>query len=816
MAHWILKQAISPVVLALGLAMAIPVGAQTTAPAVPPATSPATSRSSAGSPRAGDFALISQALKGRLVESIRVSGNSLVSTSVILNQVRSREGEPLDPATVEEDYKRIYELKRFANVEAKVEPTETGVVVSFIVTEQRQIKNIFFRGNVHVDTMDILEAVDLKAGESIDPFRIGLARQAIERLYREKNYTYVQVNVNSEALATDGELVFEVIEGQKVRVRRIAFEGNKSFSNFRLRGEVETGYYIWIFRAGQLDFDQVEGDVAALRRFYESKGFFDARVGNKLSFASNQKDVQITFVIEEGPRYTIDKVIFNGLKAVAEPAVRGNLKMVEGVNYDREIVDRDVREIVRAYSPFGYVYQAPTTTPNPEYLSIEPRTVFRREAGKVDLVYDIREGKPFRMGRVLVKGNYKTQDKVVQREMHVAPGQLYNSAEITDSIDRLKGLGYFTTVNISPVGEEPDTRDVLVEIAEGRTASFQIGAGISSNGGVGGEISYEQRNFDLDNTPSSWTEIFSERSFTGAGQTMRVYVAPSTQGNSAGIRFTDPYLFDQPYIFSNDLYFRQRQRESWEEDRFGDRMGIGRRLSRRWIVFLNLRGEDVAVSGIDSPELRAPEILDAEGHTTITGAGPSLRYDSTNRGPVLYKGVVATAGYERVGALGGGATFNKYSAGFDSYYTLFEDLFDRKTVLAIRSDIGYIDDDGAPLFEKYYAGGMGSVRGFKYRGISPRSGPENDAVGGVFEITTSAELGYPIYADMIRGVFFIDAGTVERDINVTTYRVAAGFGVRFILPMAPNAPLSLDFGFPVVQSDQDETQLISFAFGFMY
>ena len=790
--------------------MGVAAGAQTTAPATLPTTLPA------DAPRAADTSLISAALKGRPVEAIRVSGNVMVSSSVILNQVRTREGEPFDPVTVEEDYKRIYDLRRFGNVEAKVEPTAAGVVVSFIVSEQRQIKQLYVRGNVHVDTSDILEVVDLAAGESIDPFRIGLARQAIERLYRGKNYTYVQVNVDNETLATEGELVFEIIEGQKVRVRRVAFEGNQSFSNFRLRGQVETKYYIWIFRPGQLDFDQVEGDVGALRRFYEDHGFFDARVGRKLEFSANQKEVQVTFNIEEGPRYTIDKVIFNGLKAVDEKVVRTELNMLEGAAYDREVVDRDIRQIVRAYSPYGYVYQAPTSSPNPEYLSIEPRTVFRREAGKLDLVYEIHEGKPFRMGRVLVKGNYKTQDKVVYREMHVAPGQLYNSAEITESVDRLKGLGYFTSVNVSPVGEEPDTRDVLVEITEGRTASFQVGAGISSNGGIGGEISYEQRNFDIGNTPSSWRDFFSEKSFTGAGQTMRIYVAPSTQGNSAGIRFTDPYLFDQPYLFSNDLYFRDRERDDWDEQRFGDRMSIGRRLGRRWIVFLNLRGEDVRVSDIDDPEVRAPEILDAEGHTTVTGAGPSIRYDSTNRGPVLYKGIVATAGYERVGALGGQANFNKFYTGLDGYFTLYEDLFDRKTVLALKSDLSYIDDDEAPVFEKFYAGGMGSVRGFSYRGISPRSGIAEDAVGGVFQVLTSAEMSYPIYADMIRGVFFVDAGTVERDVEITTYRVAAGFGVRFILPMAPQAPLALDFGFPVVKSSEDDTQLISFAFGFTY
>ena len=220
---------------------------------------------------------------------------------------------------------------------------------------------------------------------------------------------------------------------------------------------------------------------------------------------------------------------------------------------------------MKAYSPYGYVYQAPPAPANPDYLSIDSRNVFRKEPGKLDLIYDIHEGKPFRMGRVLIKGNSKTQDKVVQREMHVAPGQLYNSAEINDAIDRLKGLGYFGVVNVTPVGEEPDTRDVLVEVIEGRTASFNIGAGISSNGGIGGEISYEQRNFDIGKWPGTWRDLFAEHAFTGAGQNFRASIAPSTIGTSASVRFVDPYLFDQPYIFTDELYHRERIREEYDE-----------------------------------------------------------------------------------------------------------------------------------------------------------------------------------------------------------------------------------------------------------
>jgi len=834
----ILWQAISPLIVAMQLAGAVSGSAQTTTSATrAAATGPAAATRPAGGIDNPSFNL----LKGRNVEAIRIVGNYQVSSAIIMNQVRTREGEPFDPATTEDDYKRIYDLKRFANVEAKVEATETGVIISFIVQEQKQFKAIAYKGNTHIDTLDLKEVVDLKPGESIDPFRVSLAKQAIERLYHDRNYSYVQVSVSDDTLAKTGELVFDIVEGQKVRVRRIAFEGNASFSNFRLRGEVKTDYYIWIFRAGQLEYDQLDDDVASVRKFYEQKGYFDVRVGRKLMVSADQTEVQVTFVIDEGVRYKIDKVVFNGVAAVKESELRADLKLQEGSFYDGEIVQRDIRAIVKAYSPYGYVYQAPPAPPNPEYLSVESRNpVFHKEAGKLDLVYDIHEGKPFHMGRVLIKGNSKTQDKVVLREMHVAPGQLYNSAEINDAVDRLRGLGYFGAVNVTPVGEEPDSRDVLVEVAEGRTASFNIGAGISSNGGLGGEISYEQRNYDIGKWPATWRDMFAEHAFTGAGQTFRASVAPSTVGTSASVRFTDPYLLDQPYIFSDELYYRERVRDVYVETRGGTRASIGKRLSRRWLLSLGGRVEDVKISDLEDPiDERAWEIRDFEGHTTVTGIGPTLRYDSTNRGPLLYRGVVAQAGYERVGGLGGQVTFDKFTTSLDSYYTLIEDLFDRKTVLSLHGDAGYIDDSDAPMFERFYAGGLGSVRGFKYRGISPRMAPskildpatgkmvfdpnghdvvssDGDAVGGSFSLTTSAEVSYPIYADMLRGVFFIDGGTVERDVEIGTYRVAVGFGFRIILPFAQGAPLALDFGFPIKKASGDDTQLISFSFGMSY
>src|SRR5262249_32703107 len=159
----------------------------------------------------------------------RVSGNVSVPTSTILNVVRTREGDRFDPVTVEEDYQRIYDLRKFKQVEAKVEPTTTGVIVVFTVAEQRTINTIAFPGNYNIPTDKLQEAVDIRKGEAIDNFRIALAREQIERLYHDKNYPLAHVTVDTDRLNSDGELVFNVVEGPNVRVRKVAFKGNKSF-----------------------------------------------------------------------------------------------------------------------------------------------------------------------------------------------------------------------------------------------------------------------------------------------------------------------------------------------------------------------------------------------------------------------------------------------------------------------------------------------------------------------------------------------------------------------------------------------------------
>lgn len=795
--------------LTLAASLAAPASravAQTTRPALPanpaaPTTVP--SRFDAG-------------LQGRNVEQIRVLGNTQTPTAVILNAVRTREGSPLDQALVEEDYQRIYALRKFSDVDAKVEPTVSGgVIVVFTVSEQRKITSLGFLGNVNLATPKVRDAVDLREGENIDNFRISLARQGIERVYRDSNYPFASVAVDQDKLNSSGELVFNIVEGPNVRIRKVSFPGNQSFEKDTLMDKIKSRSWIFVFRNGKLDFETLEDDVGALRRFYESKGFFDVRVGRRLRFSADLTECQVDFVIDEGLRYVVDQVEFQGPKSLAEADFRKDLKLAEGGYYDRDLVDRDVRQFVKLYSPFGYIYQAPNANnvkDVPEYLHVTPTTVFLKEPGKLKLIYKIEEGKPFRTGRPTIKGNQNSMDKLAIRELHVQPGEMYNSAELLDAVDRLKATPYFQSATITPVGDDPNYRDTLVEVTEKQFRRFQVGAGVNSNGGLGANLTYDHTNFDIGRWPDSASDTFTDRAFTGAGQRFRVSIEPGTEFSNASVLFSEPYVFDSPFSFTNEYYYRDRIRPDWRETRLGGRVTIGHQFDYEDSISATFKAEDVEVWDIDNFPLRAKDVQDKAGHNLLTTYGVAFVRNTTNRGPIAYKGYTLRVGDEQA-APPGEFSFNKVSADLTQYVNLTSDLLERRTVLALHSDAGYIFGN-APFFERFYEGGIGSVRGFKFRGISPRQGLEDDPVGGKFAFTATAEVSYPIAGDFLRGVVFTDTGTVNDDVSIGTYRVSVGTGFRLYLPFFGSAPFALDFAVPLSKDGDDDTQVVSFFFGF--
>lgn len=773
---------------------------------------------------------------GLPVVSISVVGNRLVGDARILDAARTEVGQPFDPRVAVDDYQRIYALRRFRRVEGRYEIVDApnveggrGVAVVFEVEELPPVGDVRFEGNVLFDDRTLRQLLEVEAGflagERGDPVLLGFAVDAIERLYLSRGHSLAQVSAERDE--TTGSVVFHITEGPRVRVRNIDFLGADSFTEGDLKKEIRTKVWapLSLFGYnGRFDERTLEEDVASLQRFYrQEKGFFDARVGRRVVWSPTLEEVQIEFLVDEGQRYRIGDIEFTGVSAVDEAALREAIteraNVREGEVYDAAEVRAAIEEIVKEYSPFGYIYSPPPPgiAPDPQYLQINPEPSFRLEQGIVDLTFNISEGKSFRVGDIRVRGNEKTQDKVILREFDLAPGDLYDSDDVRQATRRLLGKQYFSQLRITPIepanGDVENERDILVEVEEQSTAILSFGGSVSSNGGVFGQIRYEQRNFDLFDFPSEPSDLFGD-AFTGAGQNFRILLEPGTIRTNASISFFEPYLFDQNFGYGADAYYRTVRRREYRDTRTGGRMRFVPRLGRHFSTGLSIRGEDVRIFDLDDPEEdRAAEIREFEGHTTLTSVGVDVGWSDVDSPLVPTSGYSLTAGWESFGVLGG-PSFQRITTGANVFLPLYRDDRDRAVVLDLRSDAGALYND-APFFERFYAGGFGSVRGFRYRGISPRSGTDDDPVGGDFTLTGSAALSFPIYDRTLRGVVFSDYGSVSEDYDLGTIRVSAGFGFRVNFEALGGVPIALDFAWPLNERDEDDRQVFSFSLGLL-
>jgi outer membrane protein insertion porin family len=380
---------------------------------------------------------------------------------------------------------------------------------------------------------------------------------------------------------------------------------------------------------------------------------------------------------------------------------------------------------------------------------------------------------------------------------------------------RLRETRLFSDVQIRPVpGETPDERDALIQVEEADTTRVMAGAGVTSNNGVVGSLSIENINFNIWDKPRSAGEFFRGQSFKGAGQTLKISLEPGTEMTTFRIDFRNPYIFDMPVAFGWSAYIFERKRDGYDENRYGTIFSFDKIFKKIYTVGTAFRVEGIDINDIDKHYFFfAPEdILDVQGSSFLTSAKLSLARDTTDSILMPTRGTRIEGSWEQAGAMGGDYDFSKVIAQATHYKTLRTDIYDRKTVWASNATAGYIIGD-APVFERFYGGGIGSIRGFKYRGISPRQWPSHTAVGGDSELLVGNEVSFPLVGKTLRGVTFVDMGSVDNGFSLRDWRIAPGFGIRLTLDFFGPVPMAFDFAFPVSKGEDDETQIFSFSLG---
>ena len=694
-------------------------------------------------------------------------------------------------------------LSRFLNAFATTQVEGGEAVVVFTVQEKPEIATVEIEGNKQFTDDDLYELTP-SAGDVIDAYDIRRAREEILRKYREAGYLYADVELNERVLAEEGRVVYRINEGPRVRVREIRLEGNRSFTSWRLKPNIRTQKAMWILRVGAFDEDVAERDAVQIQQFYRDEGFLDARVGYALEFDEvSRSDLTVVFVIEEGVRYRIDEITVAGNTAFDDAQLIASMALEPGLVMRDEVMRQDRRRIGDMYGEIGYVD-----------AFVDARYEFLEAPGVVRLRYQIEENKQSRFGRITIRGNQRTKDEVVRRELRFFPGELYNTVATRRAEQRARETGLFTGVAITPLSDIDGAREALVEVEEADTVSFLIGFGVSTDSGVLGSLTIENRNFDLLDWPRTFGEFWRGQAFRGDGQRLRFQAEPGTDVTRFRIDFTEPYLLDRPLRLDTSVYLFQRGRDGYDEERLGFLASLSKRFDRGplagWAVEGAFRVERVSADDLDP--LMPSDIRKVKGDNFLTAVKATIVRDTTDSRLVPTEGYRLTLGWEQVGALGGDFDFGRPAASFVWYKTLRTDIFDRKSVLGVRADTAFLVGE-APVYERFYGGGFGSIRGFSYRGISPRAGIFDTRVGGDFIVLTGAEYSFPLYSKNVRGVTFLDMGTVEEDFGISSWRVAVGFGLRINVDFFGPAPIVLDFGFPIAKDDEDNVRVFNFAFG---
>ncbi len=750
------------------------------------------------------------------IVEIRVQGVRQGSERPVLSRIRIRVGQPYDPDLVKQDVQLLLQSRRYDSVTTLAQQAPGGgVILTFVVLERPIVKGLTITGNKKFKTDELLKCLEFAAGDAVDRQRIEHGRQAIQDKYRQAGYRDASVTLDEKQLTAHSEVLYVVTEGAQTTVSKIVFDGNKYFFEIKLRFSVESSARFWPFVDGYLDLDKADSDVNLLRNMYVDEGFLDAEVGRDIEFLTPDKSkARLIFRIHEGPRYRVSEVRFRGNKVFSNNELARRLELHRAAFYTKESLHRDLKTLQDAYGELGFIdarvdaqrLYLPPNAPLPPWSA-------ELDGGKpalLNVVFTIVEEDQFTVGKIVIRGNTITQDRVIRREFRFYPLQLFNTVAVEESRRTLQESGLFEpkSVAITPMASgDGHVRDALVNVKEANTAQFTVGVGVSSNDGLIGDVSFVQHNFDIQN-PGGWDEMKRGTAWKGAGQTFRVDIRPGTQVNSASIDWYTPYIGDLPYSFGSKVFLFDRTRESYTETRGGVVNSIGRYFFNDWRAELSNRIEGVDIHKIElNPP---PEVVQDKGTSLVVGLKGSLTRDRTDSRLLPSKGDRLQVSYEQVT---GSFNFGVAEADYRFYNTLWTDALDRKHILATRIAAGQIVAGDAPVFEKFYGGGTGSIRGFKYRGVGPTDGLNNDPIGGNFTFFLGTEYTFPIIGEVLRGVIFLDTGTVEESPGFSHYRAAVGPGLRMVIPIFGQVPIDLDFGFPLLKSDHDDTQIFSFNMG---
>ncbi len=745
-----------------------------------------------------------------IVADVIIRGNNHISSEVLIPRLRTQPGGEYIPEVVQDDVRILYNTNQFKNVEAtKADGLDGRVTVYFLVIEYTTIvEEVIYQGAKHLSKDELERLTGIRKGMPLSPSANKVACKHIEDKLIEEGRPFASCSLLSGSMPGDTKVIFNITEGAKLHLRSVSFCGNQWASSGRLMAQIHTKPILNGVLPAKYVPQAIDDDIRKIMEYYAQFGFLDVRISKELQITDDGRDLALTYHIQEGTRYTYKGTAqIHGNKDVPLEQLTQLCGHKAGEFYSHSDVDGNVNKI-KDY--IGYTGRN---------ANVQAREVFDPEMpGVVTIEYNVEERPPALVGQVFIVGNERTRQNVIMRQLPLYPGQLLTYPDLRNAERNLQRINIFdvpkdgsgggpTVTVLDPDGLNP-YKDILVSVKEADTGSLTFGVGVNSNQGLMGNIVLNERNFDIMRPPTSFDDLLSGNAWRGAGQEFQVQAIPGTVLQRYSANWREPFLFETPFSLGDSIYYYTRMYNEYDEQRLGDRVTLGRRLNQWWSVSVAERVEEVQVNGV--VDFAPPQISQYVGANFLAGSRGSVVFDSRDSYLRPTCGTVMNWGYEQCV---GSYTFPVANFEWNQYFTLWQrpDGSGRQ-VLALHSQTGYAGPE-TPVFERFYAGGFGSLRGFQYRGVGPNI--EGFMIGGNFMMLNSIEYQLPVLAnDSFFLVAFCDSGTVEEKVEITNYRITAGFGVRIMVPMLGPVPIALDFGFPIHKAPTDITQVFSFSMGF--
>ncbi|NQU95299.1 MAG: outer membrane protein assembly factor BamA [Candidatus Omnitrophica bacterium] len=728
--------------------------------------------------------------EGKTVLDIRVKGNQAISSPTILSKIKIKTRKPFSQSVIDDDIKRLYALGYFTDVAIDVENQPDGVIVTVIVEEKPAIKEIIFEGNVKMTSRRLKKIIKSKAGDMLKLSQLSEDILEIKSFYERNGFHQVGVKYELEKDKGLNQATIKIVidEKARVRIKRISVEGNKFVKTQKILELMETRP-TWLFRRGYFNDETFENDLARIKAYYQDQGFLDISITPRFDYDEQKGVMYITLTINEGSEYRVKDVVIKGNIVFPKEDVRDRISIKPGEAFSHTKIRENLENIRALYYQKGYMN-----------VQIGADRSVDAKAHTIDVVFIIDGKEPVYVGTIDIKGNTKTKDIVIRRELRAYPGELFDGEKMRRSKERLYNLGFFEDVYFeTKPTPDPNINDLEISVKETKTGEFSFGGGYSSIDEFIGFVQITQKNFDLFNFPY----------FTGDGQNLSVRAELGVVRNNYDISWTEPWIFDYPLSFGIDAYHRTHYRKThvgygYEEIRSGGDVRLGKEFLEYVRGDLMYRIENVDISDVSDDATQ--DLRDEEGDNWLSSLILGVSFDNRDNIYSPTRGIFSRASIENTGGfLFGDKDFVKGYSSNSYYYSPW-----KKIVIEFKGRAGlatpYSNTDKVPIYERFYAGGANTIRGYLERRVGPRDPSSNDPIGGEALLVGNIEAIFPIYEKVIKAAVFYDVGNVWSkldDFAQGGYKQGAGIGVRVRTPIGP---LKLDWGYPLTDNEDDKKE----------